>query len=49
MLLVAKVKKPKIIPAVTHVDGTARIQTISRSQNSIFYDLIRIRLRELAL
>ena len=28
------------IPAVRHVDGTARIQTISRSQNPRYYDLI---------
>ena len=27
------------IPAVRHVDGTARIQTISRSQNPLYYDL----------
>lgn len=29
------------IPAVTHVDGTARIQTINRDQNPIYYDLLR--------
>lgn len=29
------------IPAVRHVDGTARIQTINRSQNPAYYDLIR--------
>ncbi|MBW3632692.1 MAG: carbamoyltransferase [Chloroflexi bacterium] len=28
------------IPAVRHVDGTARIQTISRAQNPLYYDLI---------
>jgi carbamoyltransferase len=28
------------IPAVRHVDGTARIQTINRSQNPRYYDLI---------
>ena len=28
------------IPAVTHIDYSARIQTIKRSQNKIFYDLI---------
>lgn len=26
--------------AITHVDGTARIQTVSRSQNAKYYDLI---------
>jgi carbamoyltransferase len=29
------------IPAVTHVDGTARIQTINRAQHPLYYDLLR--------
>ncbi len=29
------------IPAVTHVDGSARIQTIRRDQNPRYYDLIK--------
>jgi carbamoyltransferase len=29
------------IPAVRHVDGTARIQTINRAQNPLYYDLVR--------
>ena len=29
------------IPAVRHVDGTARIQTINRAQNAAYYDLLR--------
>jgi len=40
MLLVAKVKKPDIIPAVTHVDGTGRLQSVSKNSNSLYYDLI---------
>jgi carbamoyltransferase len=32
--------KKSVIPAVTHVDGTCRIQTVNREQNSLFYDLI---------
>jgi len=40
MLLVAKVKKPDKIPAVTHVDGTSRLQTVSRKANPLYYDLI---------
>ncbi len=28
------------IPAVRHVDGTARIQTINRAQNPLYYDLV---------
>jgi carbamoyltransferase len=29
------------IPAVRHVDGTARIQTINRQQNPVYYDLLK--------
>lgn len=29
------------IPAVRHVDGTARVQTINRSQNERYYDLLK--------
>lgn len=29
------------LQAITHVDGTARIQTITREQNPIYYDLIK--------
>ena len=41
MLLVAKVKNPKLIPAVNHVDGTARVQTVNKKQNHLFYNLIK--------
>jgi len=41
MLLVAKVKKADIIPAVTHVDGTGRLQTVSKKANTLYYDLIK--------
>lgn len=43
MLFVYDVKPDKKdkIPAVTHVDGTARIQTINRSQHSRYYDLLQ--------
>jgi len=40
MLFVAPVKKPEKIPAVTHVDGTGRLQTISKEFNSLYFDLI---------
>jgi carbamoyltransferase len=33
-------KKTKI-PAITHVDGTCRVQTLSREQNPFYYDLIK--------
>lgn len=32
--------KQKLIPCVTHVDGTCRIQTITKEQNINFYNLI---------
>jgi len=32
--------KQKLIPCVTHVDGTCRIQTVSQKQNLNFYNLI---------
>ena len=40
MLFVAPVKKPDLIPAVTHVDGTGRLQTVNRDANPLYYDLI---------
>lgn len=41
MLLVAQVRPDKrVIPAVTHVDGSARIQTVDRDSDPLFYDLI---------
>ncbi|RXK83740.1 carbamoyltransferase family protein [Filimonas effusa] len=33
-------EKADDIPAVRHVDGTARIQTINRDQHSLYYDLL---------
>ena len=39
MLLVAQVKNGAI-PAVTHVDGTARVQTVNAVQNRRFYALL---------
>lgn len=43
MLLVADTlpHQRNVIPAVTHVDGSARIQTIRRDQNPKYYDLIK--------
>ena len=39
MLLVAPVKEPKKIPAVTHVDGTGRLQTVLKEHNLRFYEI----------
>jgi len=43
MLMVYPVKKKyhKIIPSVTHVDGTGRVQTIRKSQNLLYYMLLK--------
>jgi predicted NodU family carbamoyl transferase len=34
-------EKADLIPAVRHVDGTARIQTINRQQHPLYYDLLQ--------
>ncbi len=43
MLFVFDVKPEKAdrIPAVRHTDGTARVQTVNRLQNPLYYDLLR--------
>ena len=35
-----KVDKHRIIPSVTHVDGTGRVQSVTREMNEDFYQLI---------
>lgn len=42
MLMVYQVKKDKqcVIPAATHVDGSGRLQTVSRETNPRYYQLI---------
>jgi carbamoyltransferase len=37
----AKQKAREKMPAVVHVDGTARLQTVSRDENPLFYSLLR--------
>lgn len=41
MLQVVNVKKPDKIPAVTHVDDTARVQTVTKETNRKYYELIK--------
>lgn len=43
MLFVNRVRAERVhrIPAVRHVDGTARIQTINRAQHPLYYDLLK--------
>ncbi|MEI7512545.1 MAG: carbamoyltransferase C-terminal domain-containing protein [Candidatus Uhrbacteria bacterium] len=40
MILNATVRKPDTIPATTHVDGTARLQTVTARQNPRYYALL---------
>ncbi|RKN44900.1 carbamoyltransferase [Streptomyces hoynatensis] len=40
MQFVAPCRRPDLFPAITHVDGTSRVQTVSRSANPAFYELI---------
>ena len=40
-IYVVKAGKRRFIPAVVHVDGTGRLQTVSRSTNLRYYSLIR--------
>jgi carbamoyltransferase len=42
MLLVAQVREgKKVIPSVTHVDGSARLQTVTREESPLYYDVIK--------
>ncbi len=42
MLFVARVREDKReVPAITHIDGSARLQTIKREEHELFYDLIK--------
>ena len=43
MLMAPNVKKDKrsVIPAVTHIDGTARVQTLNKEINPKLYSVIK--------
>ena len=41
MVMVVPIRKPEIIPAVTHVDGTGRLQSVNKDANPLYYDLIK--------
>jgi carbamoyltransferase len=43
MLIIANVRaeKRELLPAVTHIDGSARVQTINERQDRIFYALVK--------
>ena len=43
MLQVYPVRRDKrrVVPAITHVDGSGRLQTVSRRSNALYWSLIR--------
>ena len=41
MQFTAKCKFPDLYPAICHVDGTSRVQTINREENRGYYDMIK--------
>jgi carbamoyltransferase len=41
MLYTCPVKKPDIVPSITHIDGTARVQTVNQEDNPKYYELIK--------
>jgi carbamoyltransferase len=40
MLFTARVLDPDLIPAVSHVDASSRIQTVTPAANALVHDLI---------
>ena len=40
-VFVIKLDKKKLIPAVLHIDGTARVQTVSKKTNPRYWNLIK--------
>lgn len=40
MTFIAKVKEEYSFPAITHVDGTGRLQTVTQEQNQFLYDIV---------
>ena len=41
MLFTARVLDPDLVPAISHIDGSARLQTVTPSSNGPVYDLIQ--------
>ena len=41
MLLISKTKNPSLMPAITHVDETARVQTVYTEKNPVLHRLLK--------
>lgn len=41
MLFIAQVKNKKLFPAITHVDWTSRVQTVTKKSNERYYSLLK--------
>lgn len=46
MTVNVKVRQPEMFPAISHIDGTARVQTVSRSENPLYHQMLA-RLKEI--
>jgi len=41
MLYTCPVKNRELVPSITHIDGTARVQTVNKEDNPKYYELIK--------
>ena len=41
MLYTCPVKNKELVPSITHIDGTARVQTVNKDDNPKYYELIK--------
>ena len=41
MQYAVKCKKPELVPAVVHQDGTSRVQTVNQQQHTGLYELLK--------
>ena len=46
MQVVAKCRRPDLYPTISHIDGTSRVQTVSKEDNPMFRELLEIWYKE---
>lgn len=46
MQMVVKCRRPDLYPAIVHVDGTSRVQTVSKEDNPEFRELLEMWYKE---